>query len=177
KPGRKRIMLEQQAEHGFAFAQFLFASAAFNGQGDVSADGIEKLKVAVIVGVFVLIVLHNQHAYGGGGRLQGHPEPCGGRRPDKFHLTKPHQAVEFGLRDQVCFSGAEDIRGTTAAHFLRRRGSVVFIGKKRKLEDIALRIVQRDEAVFGGQNVLECLMNSGEKLVQVGGLVQCVNDV
>jgi len=37
--------------------------------------------------------------------------------------------------------------------------------------------VQRNEAIFGGQNTFERDVNAVEKLVQVGGLVQRVNDI
>ena len=52
-PGGKRIVGEEQAEHAIRSWESVFGAAAFDGKGDVAADGVEKFEVALVVGVFV----------------------------------------------------------------------------------------------------------------------------
>ena len=40
---------KEQTKHGFAFANGFFRTDAFDGEGDVSAGGIEKFEVALVV--------------------------------------------------------------------------------------------------------------------------------
>ena len=69
QPRRHGVALKEEAQDGFALAKFLLGAAALDGQGDVATNGIEEFEVADIIGVFVLVVLNDEDADGGGGRL------------------------------------------------------------------------------------------------------------
>ena len=70
-------MGEEEAKHRRALAQRVFGAAALDGESDVAADGIEKFEIANVVGFFVLVVLDDENADGGGGSLERYAEPCG----------------------------------------------------------------------------------------------------
>src|SRR6476469_9823721 len=77
-PSGKRIVREQQTKHRFGLRESVFGAAAFDGESDVAADGIEKFEIALVVSAFIRIMLNDEDADGGGRRFQRNAEP--GRR-------------------------------------------------------------------------------------------------
>ena len=63
-PGGERIVGEEKTEHRGAIAERVFGAAAFDGEGDVAADGVEKFEIAFVVDFFVLCWIEAGGGYG-----------------------------------------------------------------------------------------------------------------
>src|SRR6185369_13378144 len=169
--------LQEQAEHAFALGEGVFSAASFDGESDVAADGVEELEVALVVGVFGGIVLNHEDANGGGGRFERYAEPRGGRRADEFDFAEGGQAVKFGLRDEHSVAGAKDERGAATIELLWRRRGVELIGEEREVEGVGVWIVEGHDAIFGVEDFLKRAVDAREELIEVGGLVERVDDI
>ena len=170
-------MRKQEAEHRFAFAQRFFAAAAFDGERDMAADGFQKFEVALVVSVFILVVLNHQDADRFGWRSKGNTEPCGRGRTDEFNFAFGGEAVEFFLGNQLRLSRSKDIRHAGARNFLRGRRRIKLVDEKREMKHVRGGFMQGDETVFGVHHFCQGLVNLAQKLVEIGSLVQRVDDV
>ena len=143
-PGGKRIVSEEQAEHGLALGEGVFRAAALDGEGDVAADGVEEFEITLIVGVFSCVMLDHEDADGGSGRFQRHAKPRRRGRTDELDFTEGGQAVKFGLRDEHGVAGAKDERGAATIELLWRRRGVELISEEREVESVSVGIVEGD---------------------------------
>lgn len=60
---------------------------------------------------------------------------------------------------------------------LWRRRWIEFVNEEREIEGVGLAFVESHETIVGGKNFVERLVNADQKLIEVGSLVERVNDV
>ena len=143
----------------------------------MAADGIEKFEVTLIVSVFILVMLNDHDADGGAGSFERNAKPRGGRGADEFDFAFGSETVEFRLWNRAGFSGSKDVRHAGSGDFLRRRRRIELIHEKREVEHFRLRIVEGHEKVLGVDNFFERVVNLEQQFIEVGGLIEGVNDV
>jgi len=168
---------KQEAEHRFAFAQRFLAAAALYGERDVAADGFQEFEIALVVSVFILVVLNHQNADRFGWRSKRDAEPSRGGRANELDFTFGGEAVEFFLWDQLRLSRSKDIRHAGACNFLWGRRGIELIDEKRKVKHIRGRFMQCHETVLRIDHFGQRLMNLAQKLIEIGSLVQRMDDV
>jgi hypothetical protein len=176
-PGRQRIVSEKQAEHGFALGESVFGAATLDGESDMSTDGVEEFEIALVVCVFDGVMLDDEDADRGGWRFQRYAEPRGRRRTDELDFAESGEAIKFGLRDEHGVAGAKNKRGAATVELLRRRCGVKLVDEEWEVESVGVGIVERDDAIFGVDDFFESAVDAREKLVEIGGFVESVNDV
>ncbi len=88
-------MGKEQTKHRFALANRLFRADAFDGQSYVSSSGIQKLKIALIVSTFILVMLNDEDADGGVGSFERNSQPGRRSRADQFHFALRCETIEF----------------------------------------------------------------------------------
>jgi len=89
----------------------------------------------------------------------------------------PSQTVELGLRNHAGLGGAKNVGHTAAGNLLGKRRRVELVDEERKMEHVALRIVQGNEEILSIDDFFESVVNLMEKFVEVGGLIERVNNV
>lgn len=60
---------------------------------------------------------------------------------------------------------------------MRRRRGVELVDEEWEVESVGVGIVQGDDAIFGVDDFFESTVDAREKLVEIGGFVESVDDI
>lgn len=87
------------------------------------------------------------------------------------------EAVELRLRNEHGAAGTEDESGAGLVDVLRRRRGIKLVDEKGEVKGAGVGLVKSNEAILGVNDFFEGLMNMGEQLIEIGGLIEGVNDI
>ena len=87
-------------------AQAVFSLLAFDRQGNLAADRVQQVQIALGIRVFIRVVLHNKHAQSRRRRAQRHAEPRGRGRAEHLDVSISDQLGKRILANQQRLAGA-----------------------------------------------------------------------